>query len=253
MMEAIYPVLSGALAQEKRLEVITNNLSNVGTNGYKKDVAVFEALTPEDGQATGAADSNATFAPAYGHFSRTILDLSSGVIRTTGQPLDVAIEGPGFFAVQSPQGIRYTRNGHFSLDTDGQLVTSSGLPVLGSGGPITFPAGSVAIGPDGRISVVGGEAGPTPIEIDLLPVYTFAKPDQLQKIGGSLFSAKSNAAVPSTEGVLRQGALEGSNVNPVEEMVAMIEVMRLYESAQKAIQTADQIAGKVSNEIGQVA
>jgi len=251
VMDAIYPVLSGALAQEKRLELITNNLANVGTNGYKKDVPVFEALTPENAQLTTAETGDLSSVPAYGHFSRTSIDLSPGVVRTTGQPLDIAIEGEGLFAVQTPQGIRYTRNGHFSLDVDGQLVTTGGFPVLGGGGPITIPAGTVAIGSDGRISVSGGEAGPTAIEIDQIPVFIFPRADQLQKTGGSLFSAPAGAAVPTTDTLVRQGALEGSNVNPVEEMVAMIEVMRLYEAAQKAIQTADQIAGKVSNEIGQ--
>lgn len=252
-MEAIYPVLSGALAQEKRLELITNNLSNVGTSGYKKDVPVFEGLIPENTNNAEQVGGNVTSSPAFGHFSRTTTDLSAGAVRTTGQPLDIAIEGEGFFSVQTPEGIRYTRNGHFTLDTNGQLATSGGFPVLGSGGPITLPAGAVSIDSDGRISVSGGEAGATPIEIDLLPVYQFSKPEQLKKIGGTLFEAINGDAIPSTEGKLRQGALEGSNVDPVEEMVAMIEVMRLYESAQKAIQTADQIAGKVSNEIGQVA
>ena len=252
-MEAIYPVLSGALAQEKRLELITNNLSNVGTSGYKKDIPVFEGLTPGNSDNADATGGNAVASPTFGHFSRTTTDLSAGAIRTTGQPLDIAVEGKGFFSVQTPAGVRYTRNGHFTLDAEGQIVTTGGFPVLGSSGPITLPAGSVSIASDGRISVSGGEAGPTPIEVDLLPVYQFSKSDQLKKIGGSLFEAAKGSAIPSTDGSLRQGALEGSNVDPVEEMVAMIEVMRLYEAAQKAIQTADQIAGKVSNEIGQIA
>ena len=251
-MEAVYPVLSGALAQEKRLEVITNNLANAATAGYKKDLPVFEGLMTTAEGDVPLAGSGAEAVPVFGRLQRIITDFSSGAIRITGEPLDVAIEGAGFFAVQTPDGVRYTRNGHFTRDAAGRLATAAGFPVLGSGGPITLPAGTVSIAPDGRVSVSGGEAGTTPIEIDLIPLYYFPKPDALQKTGGSLFQAAPGSAAPAVGGRLRQGALEGSNVNPVEEMVAMIAVMRLYESAQKAIQTADDIAGKVSNEIGRI-
>ncbi len=255
-MNSIYPVLSGALAQEKRLELITNNLANVSTGGFKKDVAVFEGLTPLLTNAAGTAiqplshllGADATF----GLLKQVSTDYSAGPIQVTDEPLDIAIQGEGFFAVQSPEGVRYTRNGHFTLDANGQLVTTAGLPVLGSGGPITLPPGIVSINSNGNISVRGVEAGATVTEVDVLALYTVSNPKQLRKVGGSLFEVVSGTAVPSTEGRVRQGALEGSNVNPVEEMVAMIEVMRLYEAAQKAMQTADDIAGKAANEIGRL-
>lgn len=255
-MNSIYPVLSGALAQEKRLEVITNNLANVTTSGFKKDVAVFEGLTPLLTDAAGTdvqpvshlLGSDSTF----GRLKKVSTDFSAGAIQMTGEPLDLAVQGEGFFAVQSPEGVRYTRNGHFTLDAEGQIVTSSGFPVLGSGGPITLPPGTVSIDSNGRVSVRGLEAGAIVTEIEVLPVYTVSNPDQLRKVGGSLFEVISGTAVPLLEGRVLQGALEGSNVNPVEEMVAMIEVMRLYEAAQKAIQTADDIAGKAANEIGRL-
>ncbi len=253
-MDSIYPVLSGALAQEKKLEVITNNLANVGTTGFKKDIAVFEGLTPHVMNAPGTEiqplgtlfGADATF----GHLQQISTDFSSGPIQVTGEPLDLAIHGEGFFAVQAPDGVRYTRNGHFTLDAGGQLVTMGGHPVLGSAGPINLPPGVVTIDAVGNISVKGGEAGATVVEIDVLPVFTVSNPQDLRKTGQGLFEVVGGSAVPFLEGRVQQGAIEGSNVNPVEEMVAMIEVMRLYEAAQKAMQTADEITAKASNEIG---
>ncbi len=250
-MDAVYPVLSGALAQEKRMQMITNNLANVGTTGFKKDVPVFEGMVPTTDvfamPLAGTQDTSTTFGTLRG----SITDLTPGAIRTTGEPLDVAIEGEGFFAVETPQGTRYTRNGQFSLNAEG-LLSMGGHPVQGAGGPISLPEGAVIIDTNGTILVRGIEPGAAPVEIDLLTVYGFADPQSLKKVGGNLFEAASGAATPVEGGRLLQGALEASNVNPVEEMVAMIEVMRLYEAAQKAIQTADEIAGKAANEIAEV-
>ncbi|NOY84741.1 MAG: flagellar hook-basal body complex protein [Nitrospirae bacterium] len=123
-MNSIYPVLSGALAQEKRLELITNNLANVSTSGFKKDIAVFEGLTP---LSTDAAGTNVQFQTrllgsdsTFGLLKTVETDFSAGAIQITDEPLDLAIQGEGFFAVQSPEGVRYTRNGHFTLDSDRQ-------------------------------------------------------------------------------------------------------------------------------------
>ncbi len=132
-MNSIYPVLSGALAQEKRLELITNNLANVNTSGFKKDVAVFEGFTPLLTDAAGTEvqphsrllGSDSTF----GLLKKVSTDFSAGAIQMTEEPLDLAIEGEGFFQVQTTEGVRYTRNGHFTLDADRQLVTPSGYPV----------------------------------------------------------------------------------------------------------------------------
>lgn len=264
-MNSIYPVLSGALAQEKRLELITNNLANVGTNGFKKDVAVFEGLTPHLPEA--AVTTFSPFGPligadaTFGYLKQVSTDFSAGPIRITGEPLDIAIQGEGFFAVQSPAGVRYTRNGRFTLDKEGQLVTSAGFPVLGNGGPINLPPGVVSVDSNGNISVRGIEANATAVEIDQLPVYTLnngsgaralSNQAMFRKAGGGLFEIIAGTAIPSIEGRVQQGAIEESNVSAVEEMVAMIEVMRLYEAAQKAMQTADEIASKAANEIGVV-
>lgn len=252
-MEGVYPILSGALAQEKRLELITNNLANVNTSGFKKDRAVFEGLIASQSGAEGFASTIHGPSPAFARLKETATDFSSGNIMSTGEPLDVAISGEGFFSVQTPEGVRYTRNGHFSLDSEGQMVTLSGFPVLGSGGPITLPDGEVIIESDGRISVAGTAPGAAPVEVDFLSLTSFSDPSTLEKRGNTLFEAVRGGETLVIDARFKQGALEGSNVNPVEEMVAMVEVMRLYESAQKAIQTADNIAGKQSNEIGRLA
>lgn len=247
-MELAYPVLSGAVAQQAKMELITNNLANVGTTGFKKDIAVFTGITaPQVGEVDPITDP-ATF----GSLSHTITDFSPGAIKVTGEPLDIAIEGEGFFAISTPQGTRYTRNGNFTLNTEG-LLSLGTFPVEGSGGPISLPAGQVMIDPAGKILVKGVEAGAEQIEIDTIPIYTFSKPDDLKKIGGNLFEVVGGGAIPAIESRVLQGALEGSNVNPVEEMVAMVAVMRLYEASQKAIQTADEIAGKAANDLGRLA
>jgi len=254
-MDGIYQVLSGALAQEKRLEVITNNLANINTSGFKKDIALFEGMTGAGRETTASPESQLSPAsPMFSSINRIITDFSAGPIRMTGEPLDVAIAGEGFFAVQTPVGIRYTRNGHFTLNAAREIVTQSGFQILGSGGPISLPTGNIMINSEGRISVKDSETiGGAPVEIDLLPIFRFENSEVLQKVGASLFDTGEAVAVPSTEGRIQQGALEGSNVNSVKEMVAMIAVTRRYEAAQKAMQTADQIAAKAANEIGRVA
>jgi flagellar basal-body rod protein FlgG len=250
-MDAIYPVLSGALAQEKRLEVITNNLANINTAGFKKDHPLFEAIGLPSGPSAGPSGSIAP-GPTFESLHRVFTDLSSGPIRVTGEPLDIAIEGDGFFSVQTPAGVRYTRGGNFTIDAQGQITTHDGFPLLGTGGPITLPPGSVQIDAEGRLSVKGTEVGAQPIEIDTLALYRFSDPSRLRKVGQTLFEAEEGGAIPFLEGRMHQGALEGANVHPVEEMVAMMTVMRLYESAQKAIQTADEIAAKAANEVGRL-
>jgi flagellar basal-body rod protein FlgG len=250
-MDAIYPVLSGALAQEKRLEVIANNLANVNTAGFKRDQPLFEAIGLPPGPSAGV-DGSIRPSPTFERLHQISTDFTPGVVRTTGEPLDLAIEGEGFFSVQTPQGVRYTRGGSFTIDAQGQLTTQDGFPVLGTGGPITLPPGLIQIDAEGRISVKGTEVGAQPTEVDLLPIFRFSDPSRLKKVGQTLFEAEGGDAVPFPEGRMRQGALEGANVNPVEEMVAMIAVMRLYESAQKAIQTADEVAAKAANEVGRI-
>ncbi len=243
-MDALYPVLSGALTQEKNLEVITNNLSNLNSTGFKKDLSLLSALDPLGSDQPNQTGGKDPF-PSFGFLDGISTDFSPGVIKQTGAPLDVVVDGQNFLSVQTPAGIRYTRNGSFNLNSEGQIVTQSGYPVLGTSGPITLPPGKINIDGEGRVSVDG-------VEIDTLQVVQFPDLKSLKKTEGTMFDASGVTPVPSTDKRVQQGFLEGSNVNPVEEMVAMIRVMRLYEASQKVIQSSDEMASKASNDLGKV-
>ncbi|MBI1822278.1 MAG: flagellar basal-body rod protein FlgF [Nitrospirae bacterium] len=242
MMNAIYPMMSGAIAQEKNLEIISNNIANVNTAGFKKDRGLFMGLDPL-GDSTPGKDKGVL--PVYGFLNQTRTDFSPGAIQSTGEPLDLAIEGDGFFSVQTPEGIRYTRKGNFTLNSEGQISTAEGGLLMGTSGPITLPPGTVHVDQAGKVSVNGSE-------IDSLQVVSFSNPNHLAKTGGTFFEAGGEGALPAAEAKIHQGSIEGSNVNPVEEMVSMIRVMRLYEAAQKVIHAVDDMASKASNEIGKV-
>jgi len=256
----LYPSVSAKLVMSKRMEVIANNLANADTDGFKKDFPVFGSVTSpfskisSMGQSEdGTGGTSVIPIPTFAMLSELTINFKQGSIKTTDAPLDMAIEGKGFFQVQAPSGIRYTRNGSFTLSNEGVLVNKHGLPVLGIGGPITLPNGIVNVDDTGRISVKEGKSG-TPTEIDTLALVDIADPSLLQKTGDDLFVLMEGEATPIIEGDgrVRQGALEGSNVDPVQEMVAMIFAIRQYEAAQKAIQTAEEIDVNKVNKVGKL-
>ena len=246
-MKEIYQVLTGAMGQETRMAQIANNLANVNTTGFKRDGAVFLdelRIRMEDG-ATGtpidpAAPEPARTAVAAAGLPRGYIDFSDGPIRQTGRELDVAIAGEGFFMVEGPDGAhRYTRAGAFVLNAEGELTTPDGRQVLDAGGQpiaVQVEAGPVRIAPDGR--VMAGEA-----EQGRLGVARFDEPWRLAKHGEGLLAAPDGMAPePVAEPALRPGALEGSNVNPIEEMVRMIQTQRIYETQQRLVRTIDELA-----------
>jgi flagellar basal-body rod protein FlgG len=242
MNKGIYPVLSGGIAQERRLEILTNNLANVNTVGYKKDVPVFAVEEPgglSHPHPAGIPESEQSFVGMDGFFT----DYSPGVTRQTGNSLDFAIEGSGFFVVESPEGTRYSRNGSFTLSPDRQLVTAEGWPVVGDNGPILLTEnGKIAVDGDGSISINGSE-------VNRFRIVDFEKPYGLKKEAGSLFSGEGEIEAAGHR--ILQGTLEISNVQGLKEMTSMIEVMRAYESYQKAMQSLDDL-GQKANEIGRV-
>jgi flagellar basal-body rod protein FlgF len=226
---------------QRRLDVSANNLANISTAGFKAD-----ALMTEEVDDTGAsADAN----PTDIRFVRDVgltRDMGQGEIASTGNPLDVAIEGNGFFMVQGPNGPQYTRDGAFKLTGDGQLVTGDGRPVLNSGGaPITFDAQgeSPTIGRDGAITVAGNEVG-------RLGVVMFTSPGALSKVGDNLWDAHGQQSQPF-DGVVVQGALEGSNVRPVIEITRLIEISRAYQSAAQFVANADALRQRAIQTLGQ--
>jgi flagellar basal-body rod protein FlgF len=225
---------------QRRMDVAANNLANLATSGFKADAVLFEEVDNTDAHA----DED----PRQIRFVRDIgltRDMSQGPISITGNPLDVALEGQGFFMVEGPGGPLYTRDGAFTLTGDGRLVTTDGHAVLSSGGaPIVLdPQGeSPSIGRDGAIRVAGVEAG-------RIGVASFATPSALSKVGDNLWSAQGQTP-GEFEGVVVQGALEGSNVRPVTELTRLIEISRAYQSAAKIVSGADELRQRAIERLG---
>lgn len=255
MNRAIYSILSGALAHERRMQVFANNMANVNTAGFKQDEQGFQAVfplrrvsTPAVGHAAGLAAQalGQPFGPservfAAPHLVKTTFE--PGRIRLTGNPLDLAIQGRGFFEVQTPQGPSYTRNGVFSLDNRRRLVTHLGHPVLGTKGEITIPVGKLDITTQGEIRV---DDKP----VDTIRIVEFPEDQMPHKFAEGLYV--SDKGFRAKNAVVQVGHLEESNVNAIGEMVKMIQGMRAYESSQKFIQTLDRMAEVAIQDVGRV-
>jgi flagellar basal-body rod protein FlgG len=243
MYKGIYIATSGAVLKQTQLEVISQNIANANTAGYKKDRVSFKDYLFQTEASMEPDGRDMT------EYSGSKTDLSNGNTVKTGNTLDIAIEGDGFIALE---GDRYTRKGDLKKNSEGFLTTHDGIKVLGQGGPINLPADSVQISIDleGKVSVV--TAGSTlPTEIDTIKVVDFGPAANLTKTGDGLFTANAGAGTASTS-TIKQGYLETSNVDVVKEMVHMIETMREFESYQKAIQTFDNATSKVTNDLGRL-
>lgn len=239
--------LSHQLASYRAMDVIANNIANVFTPGFKREAAKFEEfvamMRPAEGQ-TGLQP--VSFVKDAG----LMRDSSQGNLQQTGATYDVAIAGPGYFQVQTPAGMRYTRDGHFSLDGNGNLVTSQGYAVQGDGGAITIAPtdGQVVIAPDGTISSVLN--GVTNL-LGKLKISDFANNAALTKQGSNLYSTAQTPNTPPVVNV-RQGALEDSNVQPVIEISHMIEVMRSYEATASLTKNQEDMMRQAINQLGQM-
>ena len=256
MSEAIYIATSGAIAQEMRLEMISNNLSNIGTTGFKEDQSLFKALLAGSEKDFQDQDRNSEnemintkYFPSNYHVkliaSRT--NYSQGLIRKTGNILDFALNGDGFFEVRTPLGIRYSRNGNFKLSKDGMLVTQDGNSVMGRNGEIKIDGRDITVDLEGNISVDGKQVGS-------LKIVDFEKPYKLDKVGENYFviNDENNMEKTNENTEIKQGYLELSNVDAVKSLTEMIEVLRAYESYQKAIQSIDEMTSKAINEVGRL-
>jgi len=258
MMRSLSIAKTGLEAQQTQLDAITHNLANSATHGYKRSRAVFEDMLYQNVRQAGANETAQNQLPTGLQLgtgvraAATARNFGQGSLNQTGNPLDLAINGQGFFQVQMPDGsMAYTRDGSFQVDAQGQLVTSAGYPVSPAIGipPNTL---SVTIGKDGIVSAqVAGTA--VPQQVGQLQLASFVNPAGLDPRGGNLFaetaaSGPPEAGNPATNGLgaINQGALEASNVNVVEELVAMIQAQRGYEINSKAIQTADQMLARLS-------
>jgi len=261
MNKALWVAKTGLEAQQLRMSVISNNLANVNTNGFKRDRPVFEDLLYQNIRQVGAQSSQNTRLPSglqLGTGVRTVATEkihTEGNIVDTSNSLDVAIQGRGFLQVLLPDGnLAYGRDGSLKLDETGQLVTASGYVIQPA---ITLPsnATSVTIGSDGVVSTTTpGNAAPT--QVGSIQLADFINPAGLQAIGENLFQETAASGSPTTGtpglngiGTVQQGALETSNVNVVEELVNMIETQRSYEMNSKAIQTTDRMLQFVTNNL----
>jgi flagellar basal-body rod protein FlgG len=261
MNPALWAAKTGLDAQQTRMSVTSNNLANVNTTGFKKGRAVFEDLLYQNVRQVGASTSQDTQAPtglSLGTGVRIVAtekNYSQGNMQTTGNSLDLAVNGRGFFQVLLPDGtLGYTRAGDFQTNAQGELVTASGYRVQPG---ITIPDGtqSVTIGKDGVVTVtVAGQA--TPTQVGSIQLFDFVNPAGLQPRGENMLveSAASGTAQGGTPGLnglgfTEQGSLESSNVNVVEELVNMIETQRAYEMNSKAISTTDQMLEYVTNQL----
>jgi flagellar basal-body rod protein FlgF len=238
MQNALLVGLSRQMSLSHQLDIVANNIANIDTTGFKADNAAFaEFLMPgaRDNEFAAAKDRRISFVEDRASW----IDLSPGSIQHTGGPLDVAIDGKGYLAVQTPRGQRYTRNGALSISASGQLVTGEGYQVLGTGGPITFQLTDhdVIIGPTGIVTARDG-AGTTSAQRGQLQIVGFDQPQKLQKDGGSTFMAPDGVtAGPAPQGTrVVQGAIEKSNVRPIMEMARMIEITRSYSDIASILQ-----------------
>ncbi len=253
MEPALWAAKTGLDAQQTQMSVTANNLANVSTNGFKRSRAVFDDLLYQNVSQVGASTSQTTQSPTGLQLGTGVRVVSTersytqGSLNTTGNALDLAIQGRGFFQVLRPDGtLGYTRDGSFQTNAQGQLVNSSGYAVQPA---ITIPTGaqSITIGTDGTVSVqIAGQAAPT--TVGTVQLADFINPPGLQAVGGNLLVESASSGSPTTGnpgltglGTLVQGSVEASNVDVVQEMVDMIQTQRAYEMNSKAVQTTDQM------------
>ena len=258
MINSLWIAKTGMEAQQMQLDVISNNLANSSTNGFKRANAVFEDLIYQNLRQTGSNSSEQSQLPTglqVGLGVRTVAtsrSFSQGALQQSGNNLDVAVQGNGFFQVTMPDGTtNYTRDGSFQVDSQGRLVTATGLPIANG---VTVPANAtgIAIAGDGTVTAqIPGTT--TPQAIGTIALASFINPAGLDPKGQNLFaespaSGQPNSGTPGSNGLgsLMQGFMETSNVNVVQELVTMIQTQRAYEMNSKAIQTSDQMLQKLA-------
>ena len=251
MSDAVYQATAGALIQQYRLDILSNNLANINTVGFKEDRACFAIQEAEPSDPAGAeSETTPSLEPVLSGDPSLeyYVNFSQGSLRHTGNPLDLAIEGDGFFNVQTPDGVQYTRKGNFVLGENGLLMTPEGYPVLGRSGNIELDGGSITIDGDGSIQVDG-------TTVDSIRVTRFPDARNLKKTGESLFIAADDGAsgTPSDEFEIMQGYVELANVDPVRGMVEMIEALRVFEAYQKMLETLDEVDSQAVGDVGLVA
>lgn len=246
MLNGIYTIARGMNAFQKENDVISNNLANVSTAGFKGQQVVYQSfpeilmsrMDEQGDHVIGTKGTGVQIIATYTNFQ-------PGSMMKTDNPLDLAIEGNGFFAVQTPGGVAYTRAGHFTVNELGQMATEEGYLLLGENGPIQTMGQALTVGEDGSIIIEG-------LQEDQLQIVDFADPNQLERQGYNIYRAAQGAQLTEATGAIRQGYIEASNVNVILGMTQMITAARLYEMSQKTIQAQDDTLAKAVNEVGRV-
>ena len=236
MQNALLIGLARQMTLERQMDVIANNVANANTNGFKADHSLFEEFLNSNAREDNFVGSDRRV--SYVQDRGTFRDMAQGSLDQTKNPLDAAINGDGMFVVQTPGGERYTRDGSFQIDNQGQLVNASGYPVLGNNGPIRFQQTDKQIGiaSDGTITVLEGTNRIDSLRAKLR-IVNFSQPQRLVKEGSNLFSlGEGNAAQPDTKSTIAQGFIERSNVNAITEMSRMIEINRMYTNMATMLQ-----------------
>jgi len=242
MDNSFYVGLSAQQILRTRMDTTANNLANMSTVGFKADRLVMRELTEKPAEA-GDIPNDISFVDAW----MLQRDFSPGSLQRTSNPLDVALEGEGFFVVQTPAGAAYTRDGRLSIGADGQLVTRAGYPILGGGGPILVDpaAGEISIGREGAITQNG-------LILGALDVVAFDTPAALEKLGDNLWRATDEAPRAPQDLRVAGGFVENSNVNSIAEMTQMIEISRAYQSVSRLISQADELRSTSIKALAQV-
>lgn len=225
MNSGFYAACSGLVARMQQLDLVAHNLANANTTGYRTEDVDFRTVLASRSplQLVGAGEVN-----QFSTLGDTRLDYAQGNLKQTGNNSDLAIEGSGFLAVQTANGVRYTRNGNFRISTNGTLLTQSGDAVLGEQGPVRLPSNDFSVSPDGTISSGGALAGK-------LQIVEFAAGTQFTNLGNSMYVAPKAAAQPAKASILRQGMLEESNVNTVGAAVELISLQRHAEMLNRTL------------------
>jgi flagellar basal-body rod protein FlgF len=228
MDSGLYAACTALMARSEALDLVANNLANASTSGYRAQHNTFRSLLASSSGKPLSVLNEAT--NDYGVLGGSRVDLSQGGMERTGNELDFGIEGSGFFVVQTPAGRVFTRNGSFQVSRQGQLITSSGDPVMGDTGAIQVIGGPVSVSSDGTISVNGAAAGK-------LKLVEFPAGTPLQSIGSAYYSAPSGLDTAATNAHVHQGMLEASNVNAVQSAVELVTLQRYAELMQRALST----------------
>lgn len=238
-----YVLLSHEQALRRRLDVTANNIANTSTAGFKREQPVFHEFVEDSVSAASPAAGKTSFVLDYG----AVHDAAAGAFQPTANPLDVMVEGPGYLSVETPGGVAFTRAGYIKISSDGDLTTATGQRLLGEGGgPINVPAdqqGTLAIGKDGSVTSAQGALG-------RLTVTVFDDESAAEQRGDGMMTATGGRVLGAEATKLKSGGVEASNVQPIAETTAMVEILRAYQASQSIIQSLNDMRGRAIDRLG---